>query len=1207
MAVDMAKGMGVMFAISGAMSAIGSSFSQAMEYQNTMKTAQAILQHGTDTYSPDAFKNMEYTVRDVGVKTKFSAPEVANAARFLAMAGMDINAINTAIRPIADLALIGDTDLGETADKMTNIMTIFGYDSKALAKNPNKVREFANVMTTTATRSNTDLMMLAESAKYGGGVAHMYGGKDPNLFADTMALFGVMGNAGIQGSSAGTALRMMYQNIFKPNKNQTKVLDKIEEYGVKRFNKDGSKRAMSEIILDIANKLPEKDIPDIVGSLFRITAQPGASASIMAATRENQMRLAGMAQEDGSSIEEAAKGMNELANQMNSKAGMSALASLMIANRNSITGNISGEVAEEKQNTISGLWAQVTSTFTEGIVKAFENRQGGFEEILKNLRDYLAKPETVRMLQNLLDLVIEIGKVMAWFVKLWADLYNLAPGLIKTWVTVQMAFTQLGSLISPLTQLTGALNRLKSMIFGFAGMPMASARRAAARGVASGALASSIYGAPLVVGVGKHGAKKRITGAAAMRANKQLRDNAFYAALLALGGSNMTQTHNSLNQATLDHYNEVRRRANNIYGRRHAGRAFMRNWKAFPTAASFATSFANVKKLFFGAITSVAKAFGLLLNPITVLVGSIAGLAYLFNKLGQRLSGKTDAQKEAVKKAKAAGITSREQWKKDSEWYDKIGSEYIIDPMPTSKVQVSQTVETHKKNKDQFQKRYALIFNDLQKDASEQGIWSTIKDWRDVLNSNPNSRIAMGDKYADYAGDNVAKWKYKYGQSIYSGNQDWIGLLRFTLNRDKMRAKELQERMIQGALMTAGADDPVVQQAMAKIAELQQQYLEKRITLIEFQARAAEIRDNASQYNPNSPNSRWIDASGMTMDQFTQMEQPVIYSQYHEGIYNMLNNEMMLGEGSKTARMQANFNLSKHLFQDFTEQWYENVNKIIGDYQILHTVISPDGKKMQDIAIKLQLNSKGKIDFSNVLKQVMAQCDWVTLTLNDFYAMSSAIYKILYKLGYVKSKEVKDIIAFNREYADDNRDVTEREAGEYWDKYIAPDSNSRWLRSGWTRSRYAKHMANSQLPDPGINLRQANGTLIKTWAKSERLKIKSRANHEAADAAAEELKNLEQMNPFSQNSNNSGGTSTPTTPKVASDQSGYASNYDRAAAKPTQVVINVNELCHFDRTAIASSAEQRDMMAAMQEQITNSVYQLFATAANQVKLQDQMA
>ena len=90
------------------------------------------------------------------------------------MAGYDIDAINAAIRPIADLALIGDSDLGETADKMTNIMTTFQIA-------PDRMREAANIMATTATRSNTDLMMLAESAKYGGGVANMYGRNDPNL------------------------------------------------------------------------------------------------------------------------------------------------------------------------------------------------------------------------------------------------------------------------------------------------------------------------------------------------------------------------------------------------------------------------------------------------------------------------------------------------------------------------------------------------------------------------------------------------------------------------------------------------------------------------------------------------------------------------------------------------------------------------------------------------------------------------------------------------------------------------------------------------------------------------------------------------------------------------------------------------------------------------------------------------------------------
>ncbi len=34
-----------------------------------------------------------------------------------------------------------------------------------------------------------------------------------------MAMFGALGNAGIQASSASTTLRMMYQNLMQPNKN----------------------------------------------------------------------------------------------------------------------------------------------------------------------------------------------------------------------------------------------------------------------------------------------------------------------------------------------------------------------------------------------------------------------------------------------------------------------------------------------------------------------------------------------------------------------------------------------------------------------------------------------------------------------------------------------------------------------------------------------------------------------------------------------------------------------------------------------------------------------------------------------------------------------------------------------------------------------------------------------------------------------------
>lgn len=420
MAVEMAKGMGTMFAIGGAMSAVGGSLKQAIEYQNVMKTTNAILKNGTDNYSDGAFKGMEQIVRQVGKDTKFTAPEVAHAAKFLAMAGYDIPAINAAIKPVSNIALIGDTNLGETADKLTNVMTTFGIA-------PEKMSDIADIMTTTFTRSNTDMMMLAESAKYAGGIAHLYGGSFKNNFADVMAMFGVMGNAGIQASSAGTTLRMMYQNLMQPNKNQKAALKK---YGISARDAYGKPLEMVDILKQIAAKVPKGELADAVGKMFRITAQPGAAA---------------------------------LATHLDGRNGLIAL---MNANRAAAGTGISERIANEKKNTIAGLWAQVSSTFTEGILQAFEGKEGGWAGMLARLRDYLAQPETVEMLRSIVNLVEELAKVIGQFVKIYAKVYDMFPGLINGWMKFQLIMTQMGYLATPLIQLATVMNMLKTSITG---------------------------------------------------------------------------------------------------------------------------------------------------------------------------------------------------------------------------------------------------------------------------------------------------------------------------------------------------------------------------------------------------------------------------------------------------------------------------------------------------------------------------------------------------------------------------------------------------------------------------------------------------------------------------------------------------------------------------------------------------------------------
>lgn len=1174
MAVDMAKGMGVMFAIGGAMSAIGSSFSQAMEYQNTMRTTQAILQNGTDTYSQNSFKNMEATVRNVGVKTKFSAPEVASAARFLAMAGYDIDAINAAIRPIADLALIGDSDLGETADKMTNIMTTFQIA-------PDRMREAANIMATTATRSNTDLMMLAESAKYGGGVANMYGRNDPNLFADTMALFGVMGNAGIQASSAGTALRMMYQNLFKPNKNQKAVLDMMKQsYGITTLKEDGSYRAMSDILIEMAQRIPENQMASIVGNLFRITAQPGAAATLLAAAGGDK----GVAEEIGTGIE-------AVSNKMSSKAGLSSLVSLMLANRNSVNGNISGAIAEEKQNTISGLWAQVTSTFTEGIVQAFENRQGGFEEMLKKLRDYLAKPETIQMMQNLLDLIIEIGKVMAWFVKIWASLYNAAPGLIKFWITFQMGITQMGALIAPIISLIGVFDRLKGSIMALAGISAAGGttmtRNVAGRVVAGGAANAAITNAPFIVGSGKWGTNKVIRGNIATRAHNAMAANAILAGKLALSEANKRTTLAALNKETRQHYAAVRERAVRMYGPARAGRAFRAAATAVPTMASFALMFGGLKSMLMGLLTGLAKAAGFLVNPVTLAVGAVAGLGYGLYKLKQRIDGTSEAQQRARVQANKAADQTHRELTKEGQWYQDMMNENIPKAAPViSSIDTTQ-IEKYNADKQKFNQLYATIFNDFSKDASKQSINDVTTKWRNVITANPAYSLAIGNA-RNY---DFSKKHKQLDYNPYNDETNGATALWNIWHHEEDNAINQRNGMIQDALMIEGANDLRTQQAVQEIAKLRQKYLAGETTYkseSEYQQAAFAIRDRfMSQFTAKLP------STGMTPEQFQQTTNRSVYDKYQLGAQNLMDATINGQMGTLVGKMNAYQWLSdaENRAKLYTDEWYNAISNIIGDYHVIYNAVSADGQQQVNIELMLSTLPNGRLNFTNILDQIRAKVTNFNLTLQGFSDIIGASYKMMAEAGVIDINDANGLKEQIRHQMNGAK-YGDKTVQDYWAQWIASNENSEWVKAGINEKQYVDFIMGRS----GETINLGNRIVSRS---AEQQQMYHNISRKTANTIIEQNKHL--IDKAQQLGNNNSGTQYTPTPTSTKDQQAYASHYDRAAARPTQVVFNINNLASFDRTTVASSAEERDLMAAMEDRIAGAVYQMFAEASNQAQ------
>lgn len=388
---EMIKGMGIAYGLSSLMSGVTSVFRDASTYDNIAKTTKNILQtHDKGIGFEGRFNEMNQLMRQVGVETKYTAPQVASAGKFLAMAGYDVDQIKHAIRPISDIALVGDTDLGETADVVTNIMTAYEIPAKQMDNT-------ADILTMTFTKTNTTLLELAESFKYAGTVAHQSGLN----FETASAAFGVLGDAGIKGSHAGTTLRMMLLNMMNPTKRGQEAWDIL---GINTKDKNGNLRNLSDILSDLHEKqqtMSAGDFSTLINKMFRVTAAPGALALI------------------------------------NNVAKMQEVTGL---NKKSM--GLASDLADEKKNTIQGLWYQMTSAFTETGMQGFEQMQGVIRDFLQRMIELMKSTEFATALRNAMDMFIKVLDVIVDVFKKIMSIWNFLPNWLKNgivwFVKVQM-------------------------------------------------------------------------------------------------------------------------------------------------------------------------------------------------------------------------------------------------------------------------------------------------------------------------------------------------------------------------------------------------------------------------------------------------------------------------------------------------------------------------------------------------------------------------------------------------------------------------------------------------------------------------------------------------------------------------------------------------------------------------------------------------
>ncbi|EGP5107648.1 phage tail tape measure protein [Enterococcus faecium] len=178
----------------------------------------------------DAFEQMKQQAIDLGAKTAFSAKESAAGMENLASAGFSAQEIMTAMPGLLDLAAVSGGDVALASENTATALRGFGLEAS-------EAGHVADVFARAAADTNAEVGDMGEALKYVAPVANSMG----ISLEETAAAIGIMSDAGIKGSQAGTTLRGALSRLARPTKAMQDTMDNL---GVSFYDADGKMKPL---------------------------------------------------------------------------------------------------------------------------------------------------------------------------------------------------------------------------------------------------------------------------------------------------------------------------------------------------------------------------------------------------------------------------------------------------------------------------------------------------------------------------------------------------------------------------------------------------------------------------------------------------------------------------------------------------------------------------------------------------------------------------------------------------------------------------------------------------------------------------------------------------------------------------------------------------------------------------------------------------
>ena len=253
----------------------------------------------------DDLQALRDKAREMGAKTKFSASEAASAMEYMAMAGWKTTDMLGGIEGVMNLAAASGADLATTSDIVTDALTAFGLSAADSG-------HFADILAAASSNANTNVQMMGETFKYCAPIAGALGFSAE----DTAQAIGLMANAGIKSTQAGTALRTIMNNLTGEVKLSGAALGEVT---IATTNADGSMRNLSDILgdcRDAFSQLSESEKAQAAESLVGKNAMSGFLALMNASEADVNKLSSAIANCDGVAENMAMTMQDNLAGQL---------------------------------------------------------------------------------------------------------------------------------------------------------------------------------------------------------------------------------------------------------------------------------------------------------------------------------------------------------------------------------------------------------------------------------------------------------------------------------------------------------------------------------------------------------------------------------------------------------------------------------------------------------------------------------------------------------------------------------------------------------------------------------------------------------------------------------------------------------------------------------------------------------------------------